>query len=1291
MLTRKFKSIALAGALFVGFTVGAADKVTYEDHILPIFRNSCLKCHNADKMKADLDISTYAALMNGSGNGEIVAGGDPDSSLLHKVVTHEEEPTMPPNGKLGDKDIATIKAWIAGGLLENSGSKAVMADKPKVNLALDPDSLGKRPDGPPPMPVEVFSLDPFVRTARTSISTAMAVSPWSPLIAIGGQRQVLLYNTDSLTIAGIIPYEVGYPHSLKFSGNGKLLVIGGGRGANIGHSTVWDITKGEKILQVGDDLDAVMASDISPDQRFIAHGGPDRFLRIFSTETGEVVHKIKKHTDWVTAVRFSVDGKYVASGDRNGGLHVWETEPGGRVCSFSHGNRVVGFEWASTNIVVSASMDGTAKIFNVDEARQLKSWSAHSGGASSIARSMNGMLVTSGRNKRATLWDANGAAKRSFTFPGDIPAQAVPSHDAKLVIGSDWEGTVYVWNAADGKEVKRLSLNPVPMAEQFATAEKAVATRAAEAKAATAAHKVVIDRIAKEKADMNALDAALAMRQKAVTDSKASLDKLVADKQKPTQAKVAAAAVALKKADDAKAASEKAFDSAADESGKATAKKKVDEAAKVLAAATVAKTTVDKALSAINTQVAQLTTVHSAANKALTDAQNKAKAGKAAITKQVADLGKAASVAQAKVTAAGAALTTAQKEVDVLRVNKTFAALYNVRKEISGQEAKLEEMKTATESAQAAAKAAQAEFDKVKKTDINALKAEKLEALKKAQQASADAKSALEKVKAEIAVENGKVGAAQKMVVAADMEMEKATDNFEAAKQAKQKAEIALNAEAKKVAVTQKSYDQLVASKLAPLQTIAAAIDKAMTQSSAAKANAAKAVQSIEQEIVILKKEADSATAEAKSASELSAKAKAVMDELAAVLAKNKMEVATKIKAETTAKATHQQHVEKMKVATEMAAKADAAFKKAPVVKVAADSALKTVNAEVKVALNAFTAAEMSAQSAEMGAGNDAAKQAGAKKLRAAADAAKGKLDDLMVKKQKPALTKVDEANQSIVTTSKAKAAADTALASSKAAATQSLNVFNLATKAREAAQVAEKTANDKYVPAKTAYDKAAAAAASKQNAATQSKNILATTISNKQKPALEAVAAAEATLKELNIAKTASVPVMKQVVAEMAVASKPVEAAKAVAAKANEAVKAAVSNETKMNGLVTVAQKVVVERKKAVDAIMAKMSKMTEEKVKPMEGALKSANDGMTVAQTAYDNAEKVHKARLSTLAKDLESRLADATGKKAEADKFASAVAATREQLERLEAEYQKLKSAAAPKEEPTKTASK
>ena len=560
-MKRNVKTIAITTMLLAAATLTAADKVTFEDDILPIFRNKCLNCHNQEKMRADLDLSTYDATMLGSGNGPVLAGGDPDESLLYKVVAHLEKPTMPPKDKLPDSEIELIKKWVAGGLLLNAGSKAVMSDKPKVDLTIDPDALGKRPDGPPPMPNEVLALDPYVRTDRTSVSTAMAVSPWSPLIAIGGQRQVLLYNTDTFQIAGIIPYPAGYPHSLEFSGNGKLLVIGGGRGANAGHSTVWDITKGEQVLQVGDDLDAVLASDISPDQRFIAHGGPDRFLRIFSTETGELVHKIKKHTDWVTAVRFSPDGKYVASGDRNGGLHVWETEPGGRAYSAAHGNRVVGFEWASTNVVVSASMDGSAKMFNIDQASQLKSWSVHSGGAMSLSRAVTGNFVTAGRNRRATLWDANGNKVRDFVFPGDLPAQAVPSHDAKLVIGSDWNGDVFVWNAADAKLIRRLTLNPAPMAEKFADAAKVLAEKQAAAKAAADALAANLNGTKAAQAKVTAMD-------KAVADTTAA--KAAADKA------LAAANAGLKTATDAFAAADKAAKADAENADK----KKAAESAK---------------------------------------------------------------------------------------------------------------------------------------------------------------------------------------------------------------------------------------------------------------------------------------------------------------------------------------------------------------------------------------------------------------------------------------------------------------------------------------------------------------------------------------------------------------------------------------------------------------------------------------------------------------------------------------------------------------------------------------
>ncbi len=103
----------------------AQAKITFHDNALPVFRTSCLNCHNADKKRGGLDLSSFAGMSAGGGTGKVVVPGDAEGSLLYKLVTHQAEPTMPPKGKLSDKDIETIKNWIASGALENSGSKAV--------------------------------------------------------------------------------------------------------------------------------------------------------------------------------------------------------------------------------------------------------------------------------------------------------------------------------------------------------------------------------------------------------------------------------------------------------------------------------------------------------------------------------------------------------------------------------------------------------------------------------------------------------------------------------------------------------------------------------------------------------------------------------------------------------------------------------------------------------------------------------------------------------------------------------------------------------------------------------------------------------------------------------------------------------------------------------------------------------------------------------------------------------------------------------------------------------------
>jgi hypothetical protein len=477
----------------------AAPKITYQDHVLPIFRNNCLNCHNPDKKKGNLDLSNYTGVSLGGGGGKVIEPGDPDSSKLYKAITWAEEPNMPPKGdKIADKDIAMIRAWIAGGALETSGSKVVI-NKPKNNLAVVA-SAGK-PTGPVAMPKDL-PIEPVIVTSHPAALTALAASPWAPVIAIGGQEQIVLYNTDTLELLGILPYPEGIAYSLKFSANGSLLLAGGGIGAKTGKVVAFDVVTGKRVAEVGDEFDAVIASDISPDQSQVALGTPLKTLKIYNTSDGSQEHAIKKHTDWVEAVAYSPDGKYLASGDRAGGLWVWDAKSANEVynCAGHKAGVTDCCFRGDSAILASASADGTIKLWNMSEGTMVKSFNAHSGGVLSVAFAHDGKIVSCGRDNVVKLWSPEGAAIKTFEPFSDLALKATISYDGNRVIAGDFTGAIRAWNVADGKRAGELTANPRTVAEQlvnFGAHLKAVQAAADKAAAELKAAQDNVDQIAK--------------------------------------------------------------------------------------------------------------------------------------------------------------------------------------------------------------------------------------------------------------------------------------------------------------------------------------------------------------------------------------------------------------------------------------------------------------------------------------------------------------------------------------------------------------------------------------------------------------------------------------------------------------------------------------------------------------------------------------------------------------------------------------------------------------------------
>ena len=184
----------------------------------------------------------------------------------------------------------------------------------------------------------------------------MACSPWAPLLAVAGQKQVLLYNTDTSELAGVLPFPEGTAQILKFSRNAGLLLAGGGRGAHSGKVVLWNIRTGARVVEIGDEYDSVLAADISSDHSMVALGGSSKMLRIYSTSDGELLHDIKKHTNWIFSLEFSPDGVLLASGDRNGGLHVWESMTGREYLALrGHGGAITAVSWRADSNIIALS------------------------------------------------------------------------------------------------------------------------------------------------------------------------------------------------------------------------------------------------------------------------------------------------------------------------------------------------------------------------------------------------------------------------------------------------------------------------------------------------------------------------------------------------------------------------------------------------------------------------------------------------------------------------------------------------------------------------------------------------------------------------------------------------------------------------------------------------------------------------------------------------------------------------------------------------------------------------
>jgi mono/diheme cytochrome c family protein len=96
-------------------TANEANEKFFRDKVAPILKKNCLSCHNPDKARGGLDLTTRDTTLTGGDKGPALVPGDSAKSLLAKMI-RGPMPKMPRMADpLSEADVALILHWIDGG------------------------------------------------------------------------------------------------------------------------------------------------------------------------------------------------------------------------------------------------------------------------------------------------------------------------------------------------------------------------------------------------------------------------------------------------------------------------------------------------------------------------------------------------------------------------------------------------------------------------------------------------------------------------------------------------------------------------------------------------------------------------------------------------------------------------------------------------------------------------------------------------------------------------------------------------------------------------------------------------------------------------------------------------------------------------------------------------------------------------------------------------------------------------------------------------------------------------
>lgn len=264
--------------------------------------------------------------------------------------------------------------------------------------------------------------------------------------------------------------ESGYPRAVAFGASGKeilgaasflgFVLPGGPKPTGM---IVWDAQTGRRLRSMSGNLDAsIVSAAFSPDANRLAWvegytdplGNLPHRVRVWDTKSGNDACVIEKgQAGPVRALAFSPNGTVLATARMDGTVKLWNTADGKELRTlYGHSDEVRAIAFAPNGrVIATAGKDRAVKLWSAETGREMATLRGHSKPVNSLAFSPDGSRLASvGDEKSLCLWAMKTPGvmvhREDAPFISDL---AVSPDGLEFATGSMG---VQVWDTATGQQ-----------------------------------------------------------------------------------------------------------------------------------------------------------------------------------------------------------------------------------------------------------------------------------------------------------------------------------------------------------------------------------------------------------------------------------------------------------------------------------------------------------------------------------------------------------------------------------------------------------------------------------------------------------------------------------------------------------------------------------------------------------------------------------------------------------------------------------------------------------------------